>query len=689
VFCLSHKLIKRGHPERHFIGRWKKEDHEGHAVPLNPFSLPVHRQTVPAFQRLKGIASKYRLASLSHSEAQKLLREDSLGVRLKAKEYYNLVRLLPLDRKDPDSAIALLKALQDEGFHYRTLVREEYNDEGKMINQQLVQIVFWHPDASYLARRFCAGHLLIVDATFNTNNLRMPLITSLGITNEGTQLPVAFSYCPGETAESYTFFIKVVQQDILGEEVAQIAVLLADMAAGMISACTTHSALADGQSLQFCIFHAAEAIIARIRKGGYTSDEMDTVKALTWTYVKSETLTDLETNRQALINFIKPKEKDYINDTWQPKEQRAIRCYTRLLRNLGCAATQRLESFHNIVHQCTHGQLSLHNSAHGLAVRLKEIYRDRQEDEDNAWSTKATSLDTPAFKDLIGQVSRVAVHLIETEYLALSTEEVEYNPDCQCTNRLCYSLPCRHQLLPLQRGDHTRIPLGLIHPRWWLNGPPAPRDWQPSWGQKPLILSPKKATVYSDLAEIMAERESLSGEAQARFDRQIAQVTATMKQAAQHHRTLEVLPLGNPKEIPKRTWTRTKPTQSARALTANELGEKQQQEVLKVQAQEARDRVILQQRQQLETQDTITVVPKQVHTELQEILVPGTPLPPPEPLPPTVSEPLDESFNLPPASTAPPAIVEGRAKRARAQSGYYRAVNNGNSQEMRQKRARN
>ena len=672
-FHLSYSQVKRGHPERHFTGRWKVSAHDKHAIPVNPLSLAPHRQSLPELQQLKGVAQTYRFASLPYSEASKLLRDESLGMRLKVKEYYNLKRSQLLNPRDSDSALILLKALKDEGFHYRTVVKEDINSTGDLVSQQLVQIVFWHPEAGFLAQRFCAGHLLVVDATFNTNNLRMPLITSLGITNEGKALPVAFSYCPGETTESYNVFLRAVREDILGNEVAEIAVHLADMSSGMTSAVDNHGALSSKQQLQYCIFHAVEAIIARIRKGGYTSNEMENIQDLAWEYVKSPTIDALKTNRQALIDFVKPKEQEYIDNTWRQKEYRAIVCYTRRLPNLGCTATQRLESFHNIVHQVTHGQLSLYKSAHNLSVRLKEIYAERQEDEDKAWTVKATGLDTVAFKTLIGQISLLAIKLVEAEFLALMKEEVDHNPECDCENRLRYSLPCRHQLLPLKTGSQTQISLGLIHPRWWLNGPPAPRNWSPSWCQKSVILSPKKTSVYSDLAEIMAEREALSGEAQARFDRQIRQVTANMKQIAQSHRDLDALPLRNPEEIPKRTWLRKKPTENSRALTANELGQKQQNDAEKAQAQQARDQAILQQRQRQQKQEILSTVVVTPCVQVPQSLE-LQPLPDPNPLPPQPSPTLQDLLDAPPPSTAPAAITGEKRKRGRGKTVDYKAL---------------
>jgi hypothetical protein len=688
-YRLSHRQIQRGGPEREFTGRWKESTHQGHAVPVNPYSLPPQRQNLAVIQQLKGIAQNYRFASLPYSQAAKLLREDSLGVRLKAKEYYNLKRLQPLDQSDPDSALTLLKALEDEGFHYRTLLKEEFDElnPNKIVSQKLIQIIFWYSDASYLMRRFCADHLLIIDATFNTNRHRMPLITSIGITNEGHPLPIAFSYCPGETADSYTFFLKTVREDILGEGVADLAVVLADMSSGIVSAVRSHQALSEGQKLQFCSWHAAEALIARFRKGAYTEVEKQTLKTLSWAYIQSPSVTDLEVNRQALLECLHPLEKEYINSTWRPKEQQVIYCYTRLLRNLGCSATQRLESFHNIIHQVTHGQLSLHKSAIGLAMRLKEIYIQRAEDEDNAWISKPTGLNLKVFKDLQGQVSLLAIRLIEREYLEFVKEEPEFNPTCECQNRLCYSLPCRHQLIPLRRGDITAIPLGLVHPRWWLNGPPAPPTWAPSWGGKPLILSPKRTEVYSDLAEILAERETLTGEAQARFDRQITSIKANMQRIAQGHRDLESLPLGNPDVIKKKTWSRpvlkTKPTRDARVLTTNEALDKEER-TMQIQASRiVRDAEILQQR---EIGDPTATPPRPPTPEARpppQAPTPRatTPEPSPEPIPsPTV-------FDEPPPSTAPPTLRREQRKRARAQSGFYKALQGGDSQEVRAKRA--
>jgi hypothetical protein len=63
-----------------------------------------------------------------------------------------------------------------------------------------------------LAQRFVAGFVLVVDGTFNTNSLRLPLLIAVGITNSGKTFPVAFSYCPSGSKESYDFFFQSLKR---------------------------------------------------------------------------------------------------------------------------------------------------------------------------------------------------------------------------------------------------------------------------------------------------------------------------------------------------------------------------------------------------------------------------------------------------------------------------------------------
>jgi MULE transposase domain len=125
---------------------------------------------------------------------------------------------------------------------------------GTIIGRNLLQIWYIHPEAVRLAQRLCAGNLLIVDGTFNTNELRLPLLTSVGITNTGKIFPVALSYCPGEIAANYNIFFKSLRSELFMDGVVDPGVIMGDQAAGLISSMDTYDSMPNSQ-LQFCIWH--------------------------------------------------------------------------------------------------------------------------------------------------------------------------------------------------------------------------------------------------------------------------------------------------------------------------------------------------------------------------------------------------------------------------------------------------
>ena len=76
-----------------------------------------------------------------------------------------------------------------------------------------------------LAQRFVAGKVLIIDGTFNTNKLRLLLLIGVGITNSSISFPVALSYCPGETAESYDFFFCSLRKEIFADSIKPAVIM--------------------------------------------------------------------------------------------------------------------------------------------------------------------------------------------------------------------------------------------------------------------------------------------------------------------------------------------------------------------------------------------------------------------------------------------------------------------------------
>ena len=57
-----------------------------------------------------------------------------------------------------------------------------------------------------------SSFFLIINATFNTNKLKLPLIITVSALNLGKTFLIAFSWCPTKDKEGYGFFFKILKE---------------------------------------------------------------------------------------------------------------------------------------------------------------------------------------------------------------------------------------------------------------------------------------------------------------------------------------------------------------------------------------------------------------------------------------------------------------------------------------------
>jgi hypothetical protein len=73
-------------------GGWVKEVHNNHEAPCNPFEFDEHRKLMEDILEQRRIATIYRQISLPWFQASKLLEQETSGLLLTSREYYNLTR---------------------------------------------------------------------------------------------------------------------------------------------------------------------------------------------------------------------------------------------------------------------------------------------------------------------------------------------------------------------------------------------------------------------------------------------------------------------------------------------------------------------------------------------------------------------------------------------------------------------
>lgn len=193
-------------------------------------------------------------------------------MKLGQREYYNL-------RRDEAKGILskseqldlLLSYLEAEDFRYRLLEEMETNPLTGEPRRVVEAILFASSEQIRLARLNVSAFVFIQDATFNTNQDRLPLEVLTGVDSTGKTFPFAQIFTTGETAEMFRFAEASINE-LCFHDIPGPAVSLGDFAAGITKADRKsreeeiRNAEREGGEpkkrwkLQYCNWHAAEAI---------------------------------------------------------------------------------------------------------------------------------------------------------------------------------------------------------------------------------------------------------------------------------------------------------------------------------------------------------------------------------------------------------------------------------------------
>jgi hypothetical protein len=274
ALCSFKSIGKRGSGVKGYVLTVQCGTHEGHQLAEDPFTFPGHLKSSEDFQETLRQAKKHRQQVMPYSASRRLIDAEELGVVLSARDYYNSVRKEIPDKDKPKTIVALLRMLEDQQFVYRTRFKVEVDEQDKPISRKLVQLFFAYRQQLDAAARFVADWLIVINGTFNTNELRLPLLEAVGVLSTNMTFPVAFSYCPSESAESIGFFWESLKAECFIEGVAPPRVILGDWAAGLTA--SIPAAFPEAR-FQGCDWHAVQAMLKWYRGKGrdYTSEEID------------------------------------------------------------------------------------------------------------------------------------------------------------------------------------------------------------------------------------------------------------------------------------------------------------------------------------------------------------------------------------------------------------------------------
>ena len=313
------------------------------------------------------------------------------------------------------------------------------NERGEKKDRVITCIAWWTSAQIQMARRFVSDMLAQTDATFNTNEKRLLLQCFVGIDNTNSTFEFLQAFSTAESARNIRFLLQVLE-DYYFYDCPGFAVLAGDFGTGLSAGFAQKAAedareadeqLAlkgkqkqlenvpeelqiddyplptarpeyepDSQTivvntdwvraveptvatinqesaiLQYCTWHAAEAIKRRLIAKGYPKERREAINNLIWQWIKAPDFDQLEEARDELILSLSNNKKEYLTGWYQPKEPQFCHAYTRQYRNLRVHATQRVEANHSLLTAKLHKNLKVSDAVFRICSRLSSLIED-------------------------------------------------------------------------------------------------------------------------------------------------------------------------------------------------------------------------------------------------------------------------------------------------------------------------
>jgi len=374
-----------------------------------------------------------------------------------------------------------MKALLDAGFHVRRRWVDIFEDS---IHIRRLDQIFFISDAQVVkSQRFCSDFVIEMDATFNTNILKMPLATVVGVDNHNRSFTAALSFIRSEAAEDYGFILNCLDQLVFyGADTPRPQVLISDQSSGLRKAILSSETWSSVYH-QLCGWHMVQNLKAFIQRNRryLQSEDLHDIWTAIWDMVQSHP-DELHKNKTKLFQCLYPEEVRYYQDNWEgEKEYRVLEAYACKYPNLGLRSTSRNEGQNSIIKTFLDHKMNLEQATRELIRTLSD--QNVHDESLNAQSSmkrhQPGTVGMNGLRDVETILTMYAINLLRPEMHAAQQLELQNIPivvlartpsECPqlCKNSIEYGLPCQHIIQPFI-AQRRSLPRSLIHPRWFIN----------------------------------------------------------------------------------------------------------------------------------------------------------------------------------------------------------------------------
>ncbi|XP_038695428.1 protein FAR1-RELATED SEQUENCE 5-like [Tripterygium wilfordii] len=306
---------------------------------------------------------------------------------------------------------------------------------------ELEDLFFAHPGSLDRLRAF--PHVLLMDATYQTNRYGLPLLEIVGVTSTSQTFCIAFVYLHSEKEPSYTWALECLQSVMHG--CTSSRVIVTDRELELMKACA-HVFPEDSKLV--CRWHIYQSILTKCKPSVQDNRVWNAFYRMWTTVIESENenayMSSMARLQVVLQKF--PAVMKYLKDVWlTPYKEMFVSAWTDRYLHFGNHTTNRVESQHAKLKSYLYSSQSdlersmlwIHQIILSQDIAIKaSIERSR--------TIIQHRFNISYLRDLCGFVSIEALNLMLIEFeRSKDVGQIAYK--CGCHLRRSYGLPCAHE----------------------------------------------------------------------------------------------------------------------------------------------------------------------------------------------------------------------------------------------------
>ncbi|KAI8565765.1 hypothetical protein RHMOL_Rhmol03G0286900 [Rhododendron molle] len=236
--------------------------------------------------------------------------------------------------------IAERDGLSPTQFVLNELIEKRYLHDYRTnpYTNEITDIVWVHPQSLDLSVNFPS--VLVIDATYKTNEYRLPLLEVVGITSTMCTYSLMFAHLTNERVENLTWALSTLKKWMLGKGALLPSVFVTDRDLALLSA--IEACFPSARHI-LCIWHINQCIIKHCR--GVLGPSFNDFYMSWHSLINSTTQASFNQKWNAMCDDYKqyPQLLQYLVNTWiMPYRDRFVAAWTNTCMHLGNNSSQRI-----------------------------------------------------------------------------------------------------------------------------------------------------------------------------------------------------------------------------------------------------------------------------------------------------------------------------------------------------------